>query len=451
MTAPLIAFYGDDFTGSTDVMEVLTWAGIPTVLFFAPPDLDTARARFPDARAIGIAGTSRSWTPDEMDTRLPDLFAALGTTRAPLVHYKVCSTFDSAPHIGSIGRAIEIGIDTFGVDSVPLVVGAPFLRRYVAFSNLFARVDDTVYRLDRHPTMRVHPITPMGEADLRLHLAAQTELTIAPFTLLHLAEPAAAQRARYKQMTEAGARIILFDTLDDDHLRAIGALIAANSAAAVPHFVCGSSGVERALTLHWTAQGKISPVEPPQTVGAADRLLVVSGSAAPATAAQIAWAEAHGFALVRLDTARLVSEADAETARAEVIERALELLNEGRSVVLFSARGPDDPAIGETRAHVRGDPSQVGARLATQQGMIARALLERSGLRRLVVTGGDTCGHAAQQLGIDALTALLPIAPGAPLCRAHSLDPRMDGVEIALKAGQVGAADYFGSVQRGRA
>ncbi|MBV5333578.1 four-carbon acid sugar kinase family protein, partial [bacterium] len=57
------------------------------------------------------------------------------------------------------------------------MVGAPFLRRYVAFGNLFARAGDITYRLDRHPTMSNHPITPMTEGDLRLHL-------VQPFLLL---------------------------------------------------------------------------------------------------------------------------------------------------------------------------------------------------------------------------------------------------------------------------
>ena len=44
---------------------------------------------------------------------------------AALCHYKVCSTFDSSPAIGSIGRAIEIGRAVFGEAPVPLLLGAP--------------------------------------------------------------------------------------------------------------------------------------------------------------------------------------------------------------------------------------------------------------------------------------------------------------------------------------
>ena len=33
----LLAFYGDDFTGSTDAMEALALSGLRTVLFLSPP------------------------------------------------------------------------------------------------------------------------------------------------------------------------------------------------------------------------------------------------------------------------------------------------------------------------------------------------------------------------------------------------------------------------------
>ncbi len=40
----LVAFYGDDFTGSAAVMEVLTFAGLPTVLFLDTPTDDAGGA-----------------------------------------------------------------------------------------------------------------------------------------------------------------------------------------------------------------------------------------------------------------------------------------------------------------------------------------------------------------------------------------------------------------------
>ena len=63
-------------------------------------------------RAIGLAGSSRSETPAWMDEHLTPAFAWLKSLDAGVCHYKVCSTFDSSPEIGSIGRAIDIGATT---------------------------------------------------------------------------------------------------------------------------------------------------------------------------------------------------------------------------------------------------------------------------------------------------------------------------------------------------
>ncbi len=165
---PLVAWYGDDFTGASAVMEVLTFAGFPSVLFFDVPT-EAQRARFGDLRAMGIAGDARTREPAWMEANLPPVYAALRATGAPVVHYKVCSTFDSAPDTGSIGKAADLALGPD--DWAPLVVGAPEIGRWQAFGNLFAAAGDTVHRLDRHPTMSVHPVTPMDEADVRRHLA----------------------------------------------------------------------------------------------------------------------------------------------------------------------------------------------------------------------------------------------------------------------------------------
>ena len=63
--------------------------------------------------AIGVAGESRSRDPEWMSAHLPQIFTRLSELRAGVCHYKVCSTFDSSPETGSIGRAREIGQSVF--------------------------------------------------------------------------------------------------------------------------------------------------------------------------------------------------------------------------------------------------------------------------------------------------------------------------------------------------
>ncbi len=118
-------------------------------------------------------------SPAEMDTELKPALEQLKSSGAAIIHYKTCSTFDSSPEIGSIGRVLEHGRELFGNAVIPIMVAAPNLGRYQVFGNLFARsgLDPEPYRLDRHPTMRQHPITPMTEADIRQHLA-QTNVKV---------------------------------------------------------------------------------------------------------------------------------------------------------------------------------------------------------------------------------------------------------------------------------
>src|SRR5579872_5137898 len=114
-----LTFYGDDFTGSTDAMEGLALAGVRTVLFLEPPDSSMLQ-QLPGIEAVGVAGVSRAMSPEWMDRELPPVFASLGKLGAPICHYKVCSTFDSSPFVGSIGRALEIGQRVFGPEFVPV-------------------------------------------------------------------------------------------------------------------------------------------------------------------------------------------------------------------------------------------------------------------------------------------------------------------------------------------
>ena len=438
----LLTFYGDDFTGSTDALEGLALNGVPTALFFDPPTPEQLTGRFANLRALGIAGISRSLPVEDMDAELRPKFTALKALGAPLTHYKVCSTFDSSPQIGSIGRATDIGYEVFNPPVVPLMVGAPNLKRYVAFGNLFATVGDMTFRIDRHPTMSKHPVTPMHEADLRLHLSQQTAWPIALIDMRHLSEGDEAVAARFDALVKNGAEIVLFDTLDESHLLTIGRLLWSLRGER-PVFIVGSSGVEYALTAYWHEAGIIDkppPLPPAQPV---EQIIVMSGSASPVSAEQMDWAEANGFCTIRLDSAGLVESSD--SAREAVLDPPLQALGEGRSVVLYSAHGPDDPAIASTRAL----GSNTGAKLATQQGLILRALLEQMPqLRRVCVAGGDTCSHAVRQLDIAALEVVAPLAPGGPLCRASG--QAFDGLEIVLKGGQVGKADFYGTVLRGR-
>jgi uncharacterized protein YgbK (DUF1537 family) len=379
---------------------------------------------------------------------------------APHVHYKVCSTFDSSPTVGSIGRAIDVGAEIFRAKSVPLLVGAPALGRHCVFGNLFARMgigsSGEIYRLDRHPAMSHHPTTPADESDLRLHLARQTKKRIGLFDILKVALPEAEARAELEKIIADGAQIVLFDVLYAEQLERIGALMDAHASHEQPLFSAGSSGVEMALGAHWAARGKLRPVTNWPDPGAAEPLLVASGSCSPVTEKQITWALAHGFAGVPLDTAALAEAEDAASVVSAATATAVSHLKNGRSVIVHTSRGGADPRIAATAAifarrssdRVKKSTARIfGAAL----GRVVRDVLEQTrAVRRVLIAGGDSSSYAARALGIEAVEMIAPLAPGAPLCRARAPGSPAAGIEVNFKGGQVGAEDYFGAVARGR-
>lgn len=440
----LLAFYGDDFTGSTDAMEALAVSGLRTVLFLSPPSPEFVQRKFPDLRCLGVAGTSRAMSPAEMDEHLEPVLRDLWKLGVPLTHYKVCSTFDSAPEVGSIGHVADMVRRTLTQDTVSVMAGAPPLRRYTVFGNHFAAAGDDVYRLDRHPTMSRHPVTPMHEADLRVHLSGQTNASIGLMSLPELAGDDAAVDARLAQKLAGKPDLLLYDCADESSLRTNGRLMW-QQALQRQHFAIGSSGVEYALGAHWRASGLIPPARATfPAITPVSQLLVISGSASPMTASQIQWASEHGFECLRAPAEALCRPETAESTAQALFDRALAVLSEGRSAVIYTAAGPDDPSIRSTRDTVAAGAGNTARLLGGALGRIARGLLERTGLRRLVVAGGDTSSYATQELGLYGLEMLAELTPGAPLCRGYSEDPRFDGLEIALKGGQMGKADYFG-------
>jgi len=444
---PLVAFTGDDYTGSSAAMEALAFAGLPTMLFLEPPTRErlAAAAHF---RGIGIAGVARSQDNDWMDRHLPEVFSTLAGIGAPIAHYKVCSTFDSAPHVGSIGHAIDLAVPLLGGDWHPMLVASPAMGRFQAFGNLFASVHGTAHRLDRHPTMSRHPVTPMDEADLSLHLARQTARPIGLVDFVAMTTgnaDAALNRAR-----ASGAEIISLDVMDQPSLIEAGRLIWQHRGKRL--FAVGSQGVEQALVAYWQSAGLVADTAPAASLSAVKRIACVSGSCSPVTAEQIAYAAQHGFEIVRLDATRAVDAAEWAKEVARSFGVALDALSAGRDPLLVTASGPDDPAIGALKAAVEASGVAMAAvndRIGAGLGHALDQILQSARLERVVVAGGDTSGHAVRAMGIYALTAVAPLASGAPLCRASS-DRVRSAIEIALKGGQVGGPDLFCVARDGR-
>jgi uncharacterized protein YgbK (DUF1537 family) len=383
-----------------------------------------------------------------MDHNLPPVFELLRSLGAPIAHYKVCSTFDSAPHVGSIGRAIDIGAPILGGAWKPVVVGDPGMGRYQAFGYLFAAVNGVGYPLNEHPVMSCHPITPMDDANLGRHLARQTSKTIGLIDFVAMKKGEA--DARLAGALSAGTEIVFLDVLDRETFAEAGRLIWENRGERL--FGIGSQGFEAALVAYWRS-ARLIPAQPEVfRATPASRIACVSGSVSPITAAQIAFAVDHGFAPIPIDARQAIDPSAWERECGRAAERALVALGDGHDPIVYTAAGPDDPAVQALRTAVAAAKvplETVNDRIGAGLGRILNDVLRKGGLTRAVISGGDSSSHAASVLGVYALTAVAPIAPGSPLCRAHASDPVLAGLEIALKGGQVGQPDFFYAAKAG--
>ena len=92
-------FIGDDFTGASDTLATFARAGWRTRLFLRPPQPSECGG----FDAIGIATALRALTPEAAQTVIEDIWPAIAALDPEILHFKICSTFDSSPQIGSIG------------------------------------------------------------------------------------------------------------------------------------------------------------------------------------------------------------------------------------------------------------------------------------------------------------------------------------------------------------
>lgn len=414
MTRPWLGWYGDDFTGATDALAEAALGGLQAQLFLdVPTEADLAAAGRLDA--VGIAGAARAMAPDAMVRELAPVgafFAALGVT---VLHYKCCSTFDSAPDIGSLGAAVRALRPHCPNPLVAIVGGQPNLGRYCAFSTLFAAAGTggSIHRLDRHPTMSRHPVTPMGEADLRRHLADQG-LSVAG---IHCPDYVGGDLPdRVERLLGERPSAVLFDITAPDHLASVGRLLT-DQANRGRLLAVGPSGVTQALLSDAarTCAPPLPPVRGP--------VLGMVGSLSPISRRQAD--AATSYARVELDGARLLADPNYAAARAG---EAADLLNAGSHVLL--ATRSDGVAVSATP-------------LAQATAALFASVLTAAPVRRAGIAGGDTSSYATAALGLRSLSFATTLGPGVTICRGHVPGRALDGIEIMLKGGQMGADDIF--------
>ena len=406
----LLGCIGDDFTGSSDVGNTLSRAGMRVVLYAGVPDA----AADGDVEAGVVALKSRTTPASEAVEQSLVALAWLRAQGCRQFLFKYCSTFDSTPE-GNIGPVADALIDALGADRVIVCPAFPATGRTLYQGHLF--VND---RLLSESGMERHPLTPMSDPDIRRWLARQARHRVGHVGFAIVAQGSRAIRAALDGEQAAGRDLIVVDAVRDEDLLAIG-----RAAADLP-LVTGGSGIALGLPENFRQAGLLTPGER-RWSGAAGPAIVLSGSCSTATRAQVA--------RYRQDHPAL--EIDAETViggRLDAREVADWLMRrKDEAPLAFSSADPQIVAAIQKR---HGRDKAAGA-IEALFAATAR-LVAAQGANRLVVAGGETSGAVVAALDIKAMEIGPEIDPGVP-----ALNVRGRNMALALKSGNFGAEDFF--------
>nr|WP_249160427.1 3-oxo-tetronate kinase [Bradyrhizobium manausense] len=410
----------DDYTGASDLANTLTRAGLRTVQTIGVPASDLA---LPEVDAVVVSLKSRSIEAGLAVSRSREAERWLRARGAGHVLFKICSTFDSTAS-GNIGPVM----DALRAEGVVLVTPAfPETGRTVYQGNLFVGA----VPLNESP-LKDHPLNPMHDSNLVRVLARQSRTQIGLVDLATLTRGAEAVRARLAELSGKGVGAAIVDAVFDRDLETIG-LVAAEHRLSV-----GASGIGLGLARALVSTGKVKSAAASSDQGAAvgGPVACLAGSCSQATLQQIANAE-RVMPVLHLDTDRILTGAN-ETQRA--LDWAGQRLAQG-PVLIASSATPADVAALQAR-HGR---DAAGHAIEQTMADIAENLV-KSGVRRLIVAGGETSGAVVDRLKIPGFLVGTEIASGVPVLRA--VGAAAGEMLLALKSGNFGGPEFFSDAMR---
>ena len=424
MTSPtkraLLGCIADDFTGATDLANMLVRGGMRTVQTIGVPASNEAIA----ADALVVALKSRTITPADA---VAQSLAALDWLRAQgcrQFFFKYCSTFDSTD-AGNIGPVADALLDALSADvsASAFTIACPAFPengRTIFRGHLF--VGDALLN---ESGMENHPLTPMRDANLVRVLQRQTQSKVGLVRYDAVARGVPAVLEAFDALRRDGARMAIADAISDADLHVLG------QACADLTLITGGSGVALGLPDNFRRAGLLDAQADAAQLPRVEGLsAVLAGSASKATNAQVAaWrATRPAFRIDPLAAAR------GEAVVEQALSFAQPYLEKNEPVLIYATATPDEVKAVQSELGVNEAGHLVEATLAS----IARGLRER-GVRKFVVAGGETSGAVVQALDVRTLRIGAQIDPGVPATATTGAEP----LALALKSGNFGATDFF--------
>jgi uncharacterized protein YgbK (DUF1537 family) len=411
---PLLGCIADDFTGATDLANILVRGGMRTVQTIGVPDAELAGTL--DADAIVIALKSRTTPAADAVRESLTALAWLREQGCTQIFFKYCSTFDSTA-AGNIGPVADALLEAMGSDFTIACPVFPQAGRTLFRGHLF--VQD---KLLNESGMENHPLTPMTDANLVRVLQSQTPSPVGLLRYDTVAAGADAVRAQIEKLRGEGIRLAIADAVSDADLVVLG------EACADMALITGGSGVAMGLPANFRKRGQLRDGDAADIPTITGPSVVLAGSASTATNGQVAaWREA-GRPAFRIDPLAIARGED-------VVGAALAFAEQSDTVLIYATSTPDEVRAVQRELGVE----KAGSLVEHALSEIAAKLLA-CGVRRFVVAGGETSGAVVQALGVKALRIGAQIDPGVPMTVTLGGG---ETLAVVLKSGNFGSPDFF--------
>ena len=402
-SGPVFGAVADDLTGAVDLAAGLAAAGLRTRIYTSPDAFDPE-----GTEALVIALKTRTAPRGDAVELSLAAARALVAEDVDILFFKYCSTFDSTA-TGNIGPVTDALMELVGARVAVVAPGYPVIERTVYQGHLF--VGDSL--LSRS-SMRHHPLTPMTESDVAVLMRAQSSYRVGKVLLGELRRGSA--RARFQELSSAGVRYAVVDTIEDGDLDLLA------DACRDHRLVTGGAGLAHALARRLGAESRVEHWRAPVGRGG-----ILAGSCSLATLRQVA-TFARDDQVYALDPRESV---DVQAAVDKAVRWALAQPPD-RPFLIASSTDPAEleeihASLGRLRA------AELVERLT---GLIAAELVA-AGVSRLLIAGGETAGAVTAALGIKSMRVTLQIGPGLAWCETDT------GVALALKSGNFGEDTVF--------
>ena len=420
----MIYIIADDLTGANDTGVQFAKKGYKTLVsvsdkigFLPTPE---------DVEVWVIDTETRELADKTAREKLKGILSTIKVHKKDIVYKKVDSTLR-----GNIGAELEEIMKILPRDLCMFSPSYPFYHRITVGGYLV--VGQQPLGLSEYAGNNLRPV-PVEDYFIPFLLKKQTALPVAQLDLKEVAKGGKAILLKLNELYQRGDKIIVIDSTAEEHLKDIwlsglefeGTVLFSGSAGLANHFpYVGNKYKEEGLKIN--LENNQSPV------------IVVAGSRNLLMEEQVNYLKNRlSFTELKIDLESIFT--NREALLASYVTQGIKALQDKQDLIIHTNALYHEKHSINKKLMLKYQLSfrELELKLKTFLGELVSKLVENSGARNLILTGGDVAVGVCAALGLHNLYILDELLPGIPLSLAKGKNFKLN---MITKAGGFGKED----------